>query len=73
MKQMFAMLAVLALIIVGLGFYRGWFALSNTRDIDGHKVDVNLKVDEDKMKDDEEKVKEKARELTDQVKERIRP
>ena len=56
---------MLALGVVGPGFYRGWFVLSShSRDTGSHKVDVNLTVDPDKMKEDAESVKDKANELT---------
>lgn len=69
MKKICWTLIVFALGVVGLGFYRGWFAVSSSRYVEGHKVNVNLTVDEDKMKQDGEKVKEKTKELTGQVKE----
>ena len=50
-------LIVLALGVVGLGFYRGRFVLSG--DTGSHKVDVNLTVDPDKMKEDAESVQDK--------------
>ena len=68
MKRLCSVVIVLAVIAVGVGFYRGWFALSSRRFVDGHKVNVNLTVDEDKMKQDGEKLKEKTRELTGQDK-----
>jgi hypothetical protein len=54
-------------MIVGLivvGFYRNWFALSSRRGIDGNsKVQVNLTVNPDIMKDDAEKLKNKTTEI----------
>ena len=55
---------VLAVIVVGLGFYRGWFTVSGNREAVSHKVDVNLTVDPDKVKEDAQTVKDKATELT---------
>jgi len=53
MKKLFALLIVLALCVVGFGFYRGWFALSSSSsDTDSNKVNVNLTVDRDKVKAD---------------------
>ncbi len=69
MKKICWSLIVLAVCVVGLGFYRGWFVLSShSRDTGSHKVDVNLTVDQDKMKQDGEKVREKTKELTGQDK-----
>ena len=68
MKKLCWTMIVLALCVGGLGFYRGWFAISTSRPVEGHKVNVNLTVDQDKMKQDGEKVKEKTTELTGQDK-----
>ncbi len=69
MKRLWWSVIVLALFVVGLGFYRGWFVLSShRRGTGGDKVDINLTVDKDKMKQDGEKVKDKTKELTGQDK-----
>ena len=52
MKRIGSILLVLALLGVGLGFYRGWFAASERREILTDKVDIQLSVDTDKMKKD---------------------
>ena len=67
MKRLFAVLIVLALVVVGWGFYRGWFALSSSEADQGNKVNVNLTVDGDKVQEDVEAVKEKTAELTESV------
>ena len=41
-----------AIIVIGIGFYRGWFAITSDRDAETHKVDVRLTVDSDKVKQD---------------------
>ena len=67
-----AVLTVLAIVIVALGFYRGWFALSSpASDAGSNKVKVSLTVDPDKVKQDAETVKEKTTELTGQAKKEI--
>ena len=68
------LLLILTLCVIGFGFYRGWFALSSrSRDTQDNKVDVNLTVDPDRMKEDARKVQEKTTELvgkaTDEAKE----
>lgn len=61
-------LFVLLVIVIAVGFYRGWFSLSSrSRDAGSNKVDVNLTVDKDKIQDDAETVKKKANELSDKV------
>ena len=62
-------LFVLLLVLVGVGFYRGWLALSSHGRDESNKVGVNLTVDPDKAKEDAEKVKDKTKELGDRARE----
>jgi len=64
--SLFNVLFIVVLCVVGIGFYRGWFVLSSHSDDNagGHKVDVNLSVDQDKMKADVKAVEAKAKDLT---------
>jgi hypothetical protein len=65
MKKLGVVLIVLAILVAGLGFYRGWFAVSRAApDAGSDKVNINLAADPDKMKQDAETVKDKATELT---------
>ena len=67
MKQLlaFGVLVVIGLVI--LGYYRDWFSLTSSRD--PHKVNINVTVDKDKLKEDEQRAKEKIHELGGQIKE----
>ncbi len=51
---------VLLAVVAGIGFYRNWFALSSSRAADSNKVNVNLSVDPDKMRDDARRAAEVA-------------
>ena len=64
MKKLSAVLIVVAVLVVGLGFYRGWFALSRSATDAGSTVNINLATDTDKMKQDAALVKDKATGLT---------
>ena len=64
MKRFRLLLIVLAVSVVSVGFYRGWFTVSGSREAESHKLDVNLTVDTDKVKEDAETVKAKAKKLT---------
>lgn len=68
MKRLCTVLIVLATLVVGIGFYRGWFVLSSRGSSSSQKVDVNLTVDQGKMKADGEKLKDKTKEITGQTK-----
>ena len=72
MKNLIWLLIVLAIFVVVLGFYRGWFALSSPRDTESNKVNINLTVDPDKAKEDAETVKDKTTELTGKVTKRAK-
>ena len=65
MRRLSAVLIAVAILVVGLGFYRGWFTLSRpAADAGSNTVNINLAADPDKMKQDAETVKDKATELT---------
>ena len=73
MKKLGAVLAVVVILVVALGFYRGWFALSRpASDAGSNQVNINLAADPDKMKQDAQAVKDKATELTGGVKEDVK-
>ena len=71
MKRFRSMLIVLAIGVVGLGFYRGWFTVSESREAVSHKVDVHVTVDPDKVKADAQTVKDKASELVGETTEGV--
>ncbi|MBC7816907.1 MAG: hypothetical protein IAG10_08480 [Planctomycetaceae bacterium] len=64
MRRIHSWPLLLLVFIVILGFLRGWFTLSGSREAVGRKVDVHLTVDPDKVNQDAETVKDKAKELT---------
>ena len=71
MRRFCSLLIVLAIGVAGIGFYRGWFTVSESREAVSHKVDVHVTVDPDKVKADAQTVKDKASELTGEVKEGV--
>ena len=52
MKKFCLTLTVLVILVIGLGFYRGWFAVSGGREGESQNVDVKPTVDTDKVKAD---------------------
>ena len=64
MNRIYSWLIVIAVLVICLGFYRGWFTLWSGRDVIGNKVNVNLTVDPDKVKQDVDTVKTKARNMS---------
>ena len=68
MKRNFLLvLLVLVLCGVGVGFSRGWFSLASPRDTESNKLNLNLTVDPDKMKDDVGRMRDKTDGLIDQA------
>lgn len=68
MKRFIAVVVVVAPLVIGVGFYRGWFAVSSSdADKASNKVNVNLTVDRDKIEEDAEAVKIKTAELTGKI------
>jgi hypothetical protein len=61
----------LVCLVVAMGFYLGWFKVSEHRDV-SNSVNVNLRVDSDKIKHDvrsaTDKTEQKASELSSNVK-----
>jgi hypothetical protein len=68
MKKRFATVIALTFLVIGLGFYRGWFTLSSpSSDTGSDKVNINLTVDQGKVKEDATTVKNKTSELVGKV------
>ncbi len=68
MKRFIAVVVLVVLLLIGVGFYRGWFAVSSSEaGKASNKVNVNLTVDRDKIEEDAEAVKNKTTELTGKI------
>ena len=73
MRKIGTVLVMLAILVVGVGFYRGWFALSKAAPEPGsNEVNINLATDPDKIKQDVQTAKDKAAELTGGVTEDVK-
>jgi hypothetical protein len=72
MRRLSAVLIAIAILVVGVGFYRGWFAVSRPAADGSNMVNINIAADPDKMKRDAEIVKDKATELTGGVKDDVK-
>ena len=67
MKKLSTLIAI-TILVVGLGFYRGWFTLSRpAADAGSNKVSINLAAEPDKIKQDAKMVTDKATALTGRV------
>jgi|tagenome__1003787_1003787.scaffolds.fasta_scaffold20655972_2 hypothetical protein len=65
MKRLGSILVAVTILIVGVGFYRGWFAFSRpAAEAGSNNVNINLAANPDKMKRDAKIVTDKAAALT---------
>jgi hypothetical protein len=69
MKKFLAVLVVLAIAVVAVGFWRGWFTLETNKE--GDKTHVDLTVNKDKFKKDKETLKEQAAAKSKAMKEKL--
>lgn len=65
MRKLLANLVIVVLIVVGIGYFRGWFTV--TRQEQPGQTNVEVKIDKEKVKDDADEVARKARELRKEV------
>jgi ribosomal protein S1 len=72
MRGFLVVLVLLIVLVVGFGFYRGWFSLSTADDLRRDELNVALKVDKGKVKSDAEAARESARHLGDDAKKAIK-
>jgi hypothetical protein len=65
MKRLMPAIIVIAILLVAVGFYRGWFVVSGSSGETGEqKMNVNVSVDKEKMQGDVEAVKNEASKVT---------
>ena len=58
MKRLVIGIMILLAGVIGFGFYQGWFVVS--ADDSGHKANVTLTVDQDKIRADEKRASDKV-------------
>lgn len=68
MKTLLFVVVLLAAVVVGFGFYRGWFRLST--DNTDPNANATITVDQDKFRADKEKVTEKVHDLGQKAKDK---
>ncbi len=63
MNRLLSFILIILVVAVGVGFFRGWFSMSTNKEVIGNKLDVNFKLDADKMKKDANALEEKTKAL----------
>lgn len=66
MNRLIGIIIAVAILLIGVGVYRGWFVMSSTSNSQTEKVNLNLTVDKTKMKADGAELKKEVNELTGQ-------
>lgn len=61
MSRFFSFIAILLIIAVCIGFFRGWFSVSSDRQPVTENLEVNFQVDQNKMQQDAHAVEEKTK------------
>ena len=60
MRTLLFIVLLLAVVVLAVGFYRGWFSLETTRDPDSGRSGVKFEIDQKKIRPDIEKVKQRV-------------
>lgn len=63
MRKLLGVVLGLAIVLIGIGFFRSWFTVTKTDE--GTDTNVNLKIDRQRIKEDVDMVRKKAGELGD--------
>jgi hypothetical protein len=67
MKRLILTLIVIALIVVAIGLYQGWFVVTSPGNNQDSKTNLNLEIDSGKMREDAEGLSKKAKGPTQDV------
>ena len=71
MKTVLITLALIVLVVAGVGFYRGWFDFSSRND--ESEASATLSVDKDRIEADKDKVLNKAQDRENQAEDELEP
>ncbi|MCY2983415.1 MAG: hypothetical protein NTY15_07220 [Planctomycetota bacterium] len=61
MNRFISVVMILIILVVCVGFFRGWFSMTTNNEPLTEKLDVHFQVDRDKMKQDANAVEEKTK------------
>jgi hypothetical protein len=71
MKSFLAFLALVVIVVLGVGYYLDWFKFKSSGS--DHTLNINTEVNKDKIKEDVEHAKQKVQEKADDLKKTINP
>jgi hypothetical protein len=56
---LFNITVIVILSVLAVGYWRSWYSVSSQSAPNGKQVDINVKIDAEKVKEDAEKLKQK--------------
>jgi hypothetical protein len=71
MVRMILVIVLIAAVVAGIGFYRGWFHFSS--DSGSNNAKVTVSVDKDKIEEDKDKAVDKMQDLGKQAEDKVTP
>ncbi len=63
MNRFVSVVLILIILVVSVGFFRGWFSMTTNNEPLTEKLDVHFQVDRDKMKQDANAVETKTKSI----------
>lgn len=63
MNRFISVVLILIILVVCVGFFRGWFSMTTNNEPLTEKLDVHFQVDRDKMRQDANAVEEKTKSI----------
>ena len=69
MIRMLGVLALIVAVVVGLGFYMGWFHFSSGSD--GNSTHVTMSMDKGRIQEDKDKAVDKVKSLEQRAKDKV--
>ena len=71
MTRMLSVFVVIVAVVVGLGFYMGWFHFSSGSD--GNSAHITVSMDKGQIQKDKDKAVDKVQDLGQQAKDKVAP
>jgi len=70
MKRLLAVLLILILVVIGIGYYRDWFSVRSGTD--DKSVHIEVTVDKEKVREDEERAHQKLKQVEGEMSDKLK-
>jgi hypothetical protein len=71
MRTLLVTLLLMVALVVGVGFYRGWFAASWDNNNSSDQVDMQVHVNKERIREDVNQVKKQVADTAQQVRDQV--